>query len=79
MAFLAWRFFKNSDYRPIQLLVVSFIFCSLYGISDEWHQSFIAGREADLLDWLADSTGAIIALSFIHMKGIQPEFTEIPT
>lgn len=30
----------------------------LYGLSDEWHQSFIAGRTATWEDWLADAMGA---------------------
>jgi len=32
---------------------------SLYGASDEWHQSFVPGRSADASDWLADSLGAM--------------------
>ncbi|RLA20783.1 MAG: VanZ family protein [Gammaproteobacteria bacterium] len=79
MAFLAWRFFNLKGYRPSQLFTISFIFCSLYGISDEWHQSFIAGRESDILDWLADTTGALIILSFIYMRDLQPDFVEITT
>jgi VanZ family protein len=31
---------------------------SLYGASDEWHQSFVPMREADIRDWMADSLGA---------------------
>ena len=34
---------------------------SLYGISDEFHQSFVPGRDADVFDWLADSSGALIS------------------
>lgn len=29
----------------------------LYGISDEWHQSFVPGREPELADLLADTLG----------------------
>ena len=29
------------------------------GAVDEWHQSFIPGRSMSLLDWLADSSGAV--------------------
>ena len=30
---------------------------SLYGASDEWHQSFVPMRDADVHDWLADTLG----------------------
>ena len=39
----------------------SVVIASLYGISDEFHQSFVPGRSADILDWAADSTGALLA------------------
>ncbi len=34
---------------------------SLYGISDEWHQSFVPGRYPDVVDWIADTLGALLA------------------
>lgn len=33
----------------------------LYGAADEWHQWFVPGRHAELLDLLADATGAAAA------------------
>lgn len=33
----------------------------LYGATDEWHQSFTPGRQPDVLDWVADSVGALTA------------------
>lgn len=30
---------------------------TIYGISDEFHQSFVSGRSSDLLDLLADTAG----------------------
>ena len=33
-----------------------------YGATDEWHQSFVPGRETELGDWVADATGAAVAL-----------------
>ena len=30
---------------------------SLYGASDEWHQSFVPMRDASVRDWLADTLG----------------------
>jgi VanZ family protein len=31
---------------------------SAYGASDEWHQSFVPLRDADIRDWFADTVGA---------------------
>ena len=39
----------------------SVLIASLYGISDEFHQSFVPGRTPDVLDWLADTSGALLA------------------
>ena len=38
---------------------------SLYGISDEFHQSFVPGRTPDVVDWLADTSGALLAVLLI--------------
>ena len=39
----------------------------LYGISDEWHQSFVPGREPDVLDVLADGVGAAVGTLLLHL------------
>jgi VanZ family protein len=31
-----------------------------YGVSDEWHQSFVPGRDAELVDVWADAIGAVV-------------------
>jgi VanZ family protein len=36
---------------------------SLFGASDECHQSFTPGRQADVFDWLADTLGACLAVA----------------
>lgn len=36
-------------------------FAVLYGISDEWHQSFVPGRSPDVWDVVADGAGALLA------------------
>ncbi|ACB73297.1 VanZ family protein [Opitutus terrae] len=41
----------------LALLVVS-----LYGMADEWHQSFTPGRSVELADWMADTAGAALAV-----------------
>ena len=34
-----------------------------FGISDEWHQSFVPGRSADVLDVLADAAGGALGVA----------------
>ncbi len=36
---------------------------SLFGITDEWHQSFTPGRSVEFADWIADTTGALLAVT----------------
>jgi len=33
---------------------------SAYGAADEWHQSHVPGRDADPIDWLADTGGGAL-------------------
>lgn len=35
---------------------------SAFGASDEWHQSFVPGRGVELMDWVADTLGGLIAV-----------------
>lgn len=41
-------------------LLVAAVATSAYGALDEWHQSFVPGRDADPLDWAADTAGAAL-------------------
>jgi len=58
MGLLVWRVLVHHYQTRFWLSLFSLLFCSLYGVSDEYHQSFIAGRDADVWDWLADTIGA---------------------
>lgn len=35
---------------------------SAYGVTDEFHQSFVPGRSSEAADWLADTSGAALAI-----------------
>jgi len=35
---------------------------SIYGLLDEWHQSFTPGRSVEFADWVADTLGAALAI-----------------
>jgi VanZ family protein len=51
-------------------IVIGLAIASAYGVTDEWHQSFVAGRSADVNDWYADSIGAALALGACWAWGI---------
>jgi VanZ family protein len=38
------------------------LFCLCYGISDEFHQSFIPERTSDVFDVMADGAGGVLAV-----------------
>jgi len=60
MAVLFWHAaMQRCAVRLLPWLVVAV--CAAYGISDEWHQSFVPGRDASVWDWLADVSGAMAA------------------
>lgn len=45
----------------------AFLLASFYAITDEWHQSFVPGREMLFTDWVIDSLGAALALFIIGL------------
>ncbi len=68
MGLLAWRTFKNRPVSRLTVFVLAVLFCGFYGASDEFHQSFIVGRDSDIWDWFADTTGAILAVSLLTWR-----------
>jgi VanZ family protein len=53
---------KNS--KPRAVMLATLVFCLFYGISDEFHQSFIPGRIVSVYDLLADAVGAAMVCVF---------------
>lgn len=49
---------KNSRYA----IVVSLVFSFLYAASDEFHQTFVAGRDGNIKDVLLDTSGALFGI-----------------
>lgn len=43
------------------------VLASLYGIGDEFHQSFTPGRSVELIDWAMDTIGAALAV-FVYAR-----------
>jgi VanZ family protein len=51
-------------------LAAAWTIAALYGVSDEWHQSFVPHRHADLRDVVADAIGAVAATAAVGAWGI---------
>lgn len=45
----------------------AFIFSAVYGILDEYHQSFVPGRSVEFYDFLADCGGALLYISIFWL------------
>ena len=62
LGFLLMRGLKNSElkFSNISFIIFTAIFSTLYGLSDEFHQSFVPSRDASLLDVLFDCIGGAI-------------------
>jgi len=48
-----------------QSVAISFAFAVLFAISDEWHQTFVPGRDGCVQDVVIDSIGATVAALFL--------------
>lgn len=62
LAALAWWALGAFSLSSRQRVIIAFSVALLYGISDEWHQSFIPGRTPDWRDVLTDAIGAAVGL-----------------
>jgi VanZ family protein len=51
---------------------------SAYGMSDEWHQSFVPGRSTSIADWIADTLGALTAVTLYRGWGAYRRLLEWP-
>lgn len=55
-----------SDGRhSLRQTVLAAMLATLYGATDEWHQSFVPTRSADVWDLVADAVGAVIAVTVV--------------
>jgi VanZ family protein len=58
LAFLFSRAFMGEELAFAVALFCAFLATTTYGATDEWHQAFTPGRNSDVRDWVADTTGA---------------------
>jgi VanZ family protein len=60
LAILYGRALRGEGIGVTLTLVAAILLTSIYGASDEFHQSFTPMRTADVRDWLADSIGGVV-------------------
>lgn len=65
LSLFLYRALKGSGIAKRKAGLYSIICSILYGLSDEFHQSFTPGRDPKLRDVLFDTTGAVSAIYFI--------------
>lgn len=51
---------KKLQSAPVRSGFLVVLFCLIYGLTDEYHQSFIPSREPSLGDIVADGAGAVV-------------------
>ncbi len=73
-ALLTWRSFSSllRSKSAICVVLLSLLFLSAFALLDEYHQSFVPGRQADWLDFAADFAGASAALLLAWLKWGKP-------
>ena len=78
LGYLCARAFRGSARRRA---VLGLLAAALFGLSDEFHQSFIPGRESSLWDWTADLAGSAAGASLLFWnarRGERKKIGEMP-
>ena len=63
LAVAAQRILRKNKFSYL----IAFIFVTVYGITDEWHQMFVPNRTPLLSDVAVDSIGAFLALTIVYL------------
>jgi VanZ family protein len=55
-------------YRAVRREPAAILLGSLYAVTDEVHQSFVAGRHGSPLDWLIDTAGVVLGVVLLSWR-----------
>ncbi len=66
LALLVWLALPRGGGRT-RRVVLALALASVYGVSDEVHQHWVPGRTTDVFDWLADTSGAALAVGGLEL------------
>ena len=62
-SYLSNLFVKSSEFKDYRkTAITSLVFSIVYASSDEFHQTFVAGRDGNIIDVLIDSSGALVGI-----------------
>ena len=78
LALLFWRPLREAapGYPEMKAAVILLLFVMANGVFDEFHQSFIAGRESSWADAAADFLGGALAIAWLlHREKARPSAT----
>lgn len=70
LCFLIFKALRGHNLDVKKSLILAVIFSILYAISDEYHQTFIFGRQGRTVDVLIDSFGVIV-FSILRIKNLR--------
>ena len=62
-SYLSNFFVKSNEFKDYRkTAIVSFLFSVVYAASDEFHQTFVVGRDGNIIDVLIDSSGTLVGI-----------------
>lgn len=62
LALLALNALYQNGLRNKKLYIIALIICIIYALIDEYHQTFVDGRNGQLIDCLIDTIGSMIGI-----------------
>jgi VanZ family protein len=71
-AFLLCRALQGAGIPRWTSICASILVACAYAGSDEWHQLFVPGRDADIRDWVADTVGGTLGAIAYTLPLISP-------
>jgi VanZ family protein len=74
---LLLRAFAGGEWRRVawRTVLTAIAVSALYGVTDEWHQSFVPGRTSEWRDVMSDATGASIGAATVWAWSIIRHFS----
>jgi hypothetical protein len=65
--------------RSAAIPAVAIFLSAFYGMLDEYHQTFVPGRSAEVADWIADFLGTVAGVLLFHyLRAARSEVAEDP-